>query len=110
MATIRVAASWKFELSLFGMARMKPKMYQQIQPREVAPPMGAALHVRVAKDKDKGEVQQEIQKFLRAVNSYPARVAKEPRLTFQQHLSSIFAAGSDDVKADDRRDRSPRRH
>ncbi len=87
---------------------MKPKMYQQIQPREIAPPIGAQVHVRVARNKD--DVQEEIQNFLRAVNSYPARVAKEPRVTFQQHLSSIFAAGSDDVKVDDRRDRGPRRH
>lgn len=103
---MRVAVSWKIELSLFGMAGMKPKMHQQIQPREAAPPIGAPIHVRIAKN----EVQEEIRNFLRAVNSYPARVAKDPHVTFQQHLSSIFAAVGEDVKADDRRDRNPRRH
>ena len=85
---------------------MKPKMHQQIQPREVAPPIGAQIQARIAK----GEVNEEIQSFLRAVNSYPARVAKEPQISFQQHLSSIFAARSDDMKGDDRRDRNSRRH
>ena len=65
-----------------------------------------ALEQRIAK----GEVNEEIQSFLRAVNSYPARVAKEPQISFQQHLSSIFAARSDDMKGDDRRDRNSRRH
>jgi hypothetical protein len=35
------------------------------------------------------EVQQEIDNFLRAINSYPDRFAREPYLSFQQHLSSI---------------------
>ena len=38
------------------------------------------------------EVQQEIDSFLRAVNSYPDRFAREPYLSFQQHLSSIVTA------------------
>ena len=76
-------------------------MQHQVQPREIAPPRGA--QVRIVQ----GEVEEEIQDFLQAVNSYPARVAKEPRLSFQQHLSSIFAARNDEH---DRRDRSPRRH
>ena len=68
---------------------MKPKMHQQIQPREIAAPhSGAQIRIQ-------GEAQEEIQNFLRAVDSYPARVAKEPRVTFQQHLCSIFAARND---------------
>lgn len=35
------------------------------------------------------EVQQEIDSFLKAVRSYPERFAREPDLSFQQHLSSI---------------------
>jgi hypothetical protein len=35
------------------------------------------------------EVQQEIDSFLRALSSYPDRFAREPSLSFQQHLSSI---------------------
>ncbi len=38
------------------------------------------------------EVQREIDSFLRAVSSYPDRFAREPYLSFQQHLSSIVTA------------------
>jgi hypothetical protein len=38
------------------------------------------------------EVQSEIDSFLRAVQSYPDRFAREPYLSFQQHLSSIVIA------------------
>jgi hypothetical protein len=31
----------------------------------------------------------EIQSFLRALNSYPDRVARDPNLRFDQHLSSV---------------------
>ena len=86
---------------------MKPKtqnqvQQNQVQPRETAPPRHA--HVRIIQ----GEVQEEIQNFLRAVNSYAARVAREPRVSFQQHLSSIFAARNDDDN--DRLESRPRRH
>jgi hypothetical protein len=37
-------------------------------------------------------VHQEIDNFLRALSSYPDRFAREPDLSFQQHLSSIVAA------------------
>ena len=80
---------------------MKPKMQHQIQPREIAPPHSTRIQGA------KGEVQEEIQNFLRAVDSYAARVAKEPRISFQQHLCSMFAARSDEH---DRRSRCPRRH
>ena len=36
--------------------------------------------------------QQEIDSFLQAVRSYPDRFAREPYLSFQQHLSSIAIA------------------
>jgi hypothetical protein len=38
------------------------------------------------------EAQKEIDSFLRALNSYPDRFAREPYLSFQQHLSSIVTA------------------
>jgi hypothetical protein len=44
---------------------------------------------------------EEIQEFLRAVESYPERVAKEPTITFRRHLSSLIAAPEHDA---------PRRH
>jgi hypothetical protein len=42
-----------------------------------------------------GEVQREIDSFLRAVSSYPDRFAREP-LSFQQHLSSVVTAPAPD--------------
>jgi hypothetical protein len=35
------------------------------------------------------DVQQEIDSFVRALSSYPDRFAREPYLSFQQHLSSL---------------------
>jgi hypothetical protein len=50
------------------------------------------------------QVQREIQNFLQALDSYPARVAREPRLSFHQHLCSVFAAARDH-RRDSRADR-----
>lgn len=61
-------------------------MHCQIQPLEIAPPRNQPLHL---------EVEEEIQHFLHALDSYPARVAKEPKVSFHQHLCSIFAVRSD---------------
>jgi hypothetical protein len=36
--------------------------------------------------------EQEVQAFLMAVDSYHTRLAKEPGITFQQHLHQFFAA------------------
>ncbi len=77
-------------------------MHHQVQPPEIAAPRSA--HVPFVQ----GDVQEEIQDFLQAVNSYPARVAKEPRITFRQHLSSISAARIDDEE--ERRESRLRRH
>ncbi len=38
------------------------------------------------------EVQQEIENFLHALSSYPDRFAREPRLSFREHLFDIEAA------------------
>ncbi len=62
-------------------------MRHHVQPRESVQPRDQ-------------QVLREIQGFLRAVNSYPARVAKEPRVSFQQHLCSIFASQSDPRRGD----------
>jgi hypothetical protein len=59
---------------------MTQKVQDQIQPRQAA--------VRNA------QVQLEIKNFLQAIDSYPARAAKEPDVTFQQHLCSIFAGAT----------------
>lgn len=58
---------------------MKSRMRNHVQPRESVQPRNE-------------QVQKEIQGFLRAVDSYPERVSKNPRVSFQQHLSSVFAA------------------
>jgi len=83
------------------MSGMKAKMQQQVQPPEITPPLSAK--VQMAKRK----VEEEIQNFLEAVDSYPACVAKEPGISFQQHLSNIFAARKGEYN---RRDNGPRRH
>ena len=80
---------------------MKPKMQHQVQPREVAPPRSSQVQII------QSDVDKEIRDFLHAVNSYAARVAKEPRVSFQQHLTSIFAAR---VDQQDCRDSRSRRH
>jgi hypothetical protein len=49
------------------------------------------------------QVQQEIDSFLRAVSSYPERFAREPYLSFQQHLSSIVRAAHAPGTEDDSR-------
>jgi len=84
------------------MVRMKPKMHPQVQPWDIVPPQSARGHNIPA------EVEEEIQTFLQAVKSYPSRAAKEPRITFQRHITSIFAARNEDEK-NDRRDIRPRR-
>jgi hypothetical protein len=47
---------------------------------------------RLANAAREHEVQREIDSFLRAISSYPDRFAREPYLSFQQHLSSIVTA------------------
>ena len=39
-----------------------------------------------------GEVQREIETFLRALSSYPDRFARDPYLSFEQHLGTIASA------------------
>ncbi len=80
-------------------------MHYQVQARESAPPHRSPVEVV------QEQVQEEIQRFLQALDSYPARVAKQPRVTFHQHLSSLFAARGDDPSKNDRSayDRRPRR-
>lgn len=58
---------------------MKSRMRNHVQPRE-------SVQLRDE------QVRREIRGFLRAVDSYPERVAKEPRISFQQHLCGIFEA------------------
>jgi hypothetical protein len=79
---------------------MKRKVHYQVQSTEIVPPRGEQVH-------------EEIRNFLLALDSYHARVAKEPRIRFHQHLSSIFAARSDSDNSTDtekaRRDQRTRR-
>jgi hypothetical protein len=64
---------------------MKPKMQHHVQPRESVPERPE-------------QVSEEIEKFLHAVDSYPDRVAKEPRLSFRRHLSSLFQIQDDKTR------------
>jgi hypothetical protein len=61
---------------------MKRKMHYHVQPRETLPPRSE-------------QVQAEIENFLQALDSYPARVAKDPGLSFHQYLGSFFTAAHD---------------
>jgi hypothetical protein len=38
------------------------------------------------------QVQQEIEEFLAALNSYPERFSRNPHLSFEQHLFSVVTA------------------
>jgi hypothetical protein len=49
------------------------------------------------------EAREEIDSFLRALSSYQDRFARQPYLSFQQHLSSIVTAAHPPGTADDRR-------
>jgi hypothetical protein len=69
---------------------MKPKMHHHVQAREGEPLRNE-------------QASEEIQKFLRALDSYPDHVAKEPGVSFRQHLSSLF-------KASRKKTDEPRRH
>jgi hypothetical protein len=59
-----------------------------------------ATDLRVSECTREYDVRQEIDSFLRAINSYPDRFAREPYLSFQQHLSSI-ATTSDPSSTDE---------
>jgi len=60
---------------------MKSKLQHYGQPAESAAP-----------GKENDQVAEEIQMFLRAVDSYPERFAKEPSLSFHRHLAHFFEA------------------
>jgi hypothetical protein len=49
------------------------------------------------------QVQQEIENFLNALSSYPDRFAREPRLSFQEHLFDIEMASQQIVAVGRRR-------
>jgi hypothetical protein len=61
---------------------MKSKINQQVRPPEI-------LFLR------KQQAEEEMLTFQVAVDSYPARASKEPRVSFQQHLFSFFGAADD---------------
>ena len=63
----------------------------RIQQRQIQPTIATSRSV---------EVQREIRNFLQALDSYPARVAQEPRVSFHQHLCSVFATARADRGAD----------
>jgi hypothetical protein len=71
-------------------------MHGRIQPRQIQP---GQIQSTIAPSRSV-QVQREIRNFLRALDSYPARVAREPRLSFHQHLCSVFATARDHRRAD----------
>jgi hypothetical protein len=71
-------------------------MQGQIQPRRIQP---VQVRPTIARSRSV-QVQREIRNFLQALDSYPARVAQEPRVSFHQHLCSVFATARADRGAD----------
>jgi hypothetical protein len=65
---------------------MKSKMHYHVQPRETVQPRNEQSRL-------------EIQNFLHALDSYPARAAKEPRISFQQHLSTVSVSADYDGRS-----------
>lgn len=68
---------------------MKSKVHYQVQPR----PMLARRSEPVPVVQALGQAKEEIGKFFQAIESYSARAAREPGVTFHQHLRSIFTSG-----------------
>ena len=53
---------------------------------------GHHVQLRDSSGSQNQQARREIESFLLAVRSYPDRVAKEPGITFDQHLANVFAA------------------
>ncbi len=68
-------------------------MHTQFQPLAIAVPCVGQLR------DVKGQVQAEIRSFVEALDSYPARVAKERGLSFHQHLCSFLTPARTDRHA-----------
>jgi hypothetical protein len=66
---------------------MKSKVHDQVQPRPMLAPRSEPVPLMQA------QAQDEIRKFFQALDSYSARAAREPGVTFHQHLRSIFTTG-----------------
>jgi hypothetical protein len=62
-----------------------------------------ATDLRVSGAERENEVQREIDGFLRAVNSYPDRFAREPYLSFEQHFFNLVTAEPPPRKDEDSR-------
>jgi hypothetical protein len=60
---------------------MKPKPHDRFRPQDVV-------------SLSDGQAEDDFQKFLLAVDSYPARVTKEPSLTFEEHLRRCLRSDS----------------
>jgi hypothetical protein len=75
-------------LTFFG-DEMKRKMHYQVQQQLVQPRQIVPLRSEPVQGREE-QVQKEIKNFLQALDSYPARVARQPCLSFHQHLCSFF--------------------
>ena len=80
---------------------MKDKVHYLVQPRQSLRSSLPALSMKSASEqaRNKENVQQEIDTFLQALDSYPACATRDPQVSFQQHLRSIFdqkQEGADD--------------
>lgn len=76
---------------------MKRKMQPQIQSCEIRLPRN---------DRSRADITS----FLQAVDSYPARVAEQPSLTFHQHLRTFLDSSGSRRRGGNRPDESFSRH
>ena len=53
--------------------------------------MKAKTSLELAEENRRREVEHEILSYFLAVESYPARAAREPQVSFETHCWSVFA-------------------
>jgi hypothetical protein len=61
---------------------------------------------RVSRVSSNKQVRRELKKFLQALDSYPDHFAKNPRVSFDQHLRSLQSANTHKRRATAGRDAS----
>jgi hypothetical protein len=77
---------------------MVPKARYQLRPRQAAALPNSAPENRVRSRTYETQnsapecANEDIQRFLRAMDSFPECLSKDPRLSFHQHLRRIIAA------------------
>jgi hypothetical protein len=82
--TARISGPFSSQGMFKGATEMKRRM-QHDQPHEREQPGNE-------------QVLMEVQSFLQALASYPERFAKEPTISFEQHLSNLVASSQSELR------------